>query len=290
MLPRFPRIVFSVNKYVNLFYHLCVLFLEYFPDEIIGFLNNSTYIQEHKKLRTERLHELFQALQKHSYYTWDFMGLPLSQVDDIGSVKNTLLDTSQKVTQTWHEIYQEALSSYDDIWAQTEPKLKKYASEFKAQWDPISELVLTTMSSMTRRFWNEECINVNFVDCVRGGSAWIKDVVLVPYPDMDVEKKLFAHELAHTLIPEYCLREKLQEAGLDWSIAHTVVDLIAYFSVKEHVSEPNRRGIRPNSSYYVRVEELYPVFEECFMHPESYEDFGGILMRIRLPNDRKHTS
>ena len=284
-----PRIVFSVSKYVNLFYHVGVLFLEYSPDEIIGFLKNSTYIKEHERLRTKKLHELFQILQKYSYYTWDFMGLPLSQVDDMSSVKNILLDTSQKVAQTWHEIYREALGAYEHIWARTEPKLRKFASEFKTQWDPISEPILAKMSNMAKRSWNEECINVNFVDCVYGGSAWIKDVVLVPYPDMDIEKKLLAHELAHTLIPEYYLRQELRKARLDWSISHTVVDLIAYFSVKEHVSEPNRRGIKPNPSYYAHVEELYPVFEECNMHPESYGDFEDILKRINLPNTSQYT-
>jgi hypothetical protein len=218
------------------------------------------------------------------------MGLPLSQVTDPGSVKNILLDTSQKVTQTWYEIYQEALGAYEHIWARTEPKLGKFMAEFKAQWDPISEPVLTNMSNMAKRSWNVECLNVNFVDCVCGGSAWIKDVVLVPYPDIDVEKKLLAHELAHTLIPEYYLRQELRKAHLDWSISHTVIDMIAYFSVKDHVSESDRRGIKPNPNYYAHVEELSSVFEECYTHPESYGDVEGMLKHIKLPNTSQHTA
>lgn len=290
LLAGVPRIVLSVSKYVNLFYHVGVLFPEYFPDEIIGFLKNSTYIEEHERLRTKKLHKLFQTLQEYSYYTWDFMGLPLSQAGDSGSVRHILLDTSQKVAQIWHEIYHEALGAYEHIWAQTEPKLKKFTSEFKTQWDPISEPVLTNMSNIAKRFWNEGCINVNFVDCVHGGSAWIKDIVLAPYPDMDIEKKLLAHELAHTLIPEYYLREELRKARLDWAISHTIVDMIAYFSVKKHVSRPEKRGIKPNPNYYAHVEELYPVFEKCYMHPESYRDFESILKRINLPKANQHTS
>lgn len=276
--------MFSVSKYVNLFYHVGVLFLEYFPDEIIGLLKNSTYIEQHERLKTKKLHKLFQTLQEYSYYTWDFMGLPLSQVDNSGSVKNTLLETSQKVAQIWNEIYQEALKTYEQIWARTEPRLKKFASEFEAQWDPICEQVLTKMSNIAKRSWSEECINVNFVDCVYGGSAWIKDVVLVPYPDMDIEKKLFAHELAHTLVPEYYLRKELQKARIDWSLSHTIVDMIACFSIKEHVSKPDRQGIKPNPNYYAHAEELYPIFEQCYMHPKGYTDFEDILKRINLPD------
>jgi hypothetical protein len=283
---RTPQIRFSVSKYVNLFYHVSVLFSEYFPDEIsLGILKNSTYRQEHERLKTERLHKLFQSLQEQSFYTWDFMGLPLSETNDMMSAKGILVDTSQKIAQIWLEIYQEALNTYEDIWAQTGPKLKNFASEFGAQWISVSESILTKMSSMTKLSWKEGYMNVHFVDCIRGGSAWVKDIALPPFPNMDVEKKLLAHELAHTLVPDYLLKGKLQKVGLDWTIAHTAVDLIAYFSIKEYVTEPEKRGIKPNPSYYAHVEELYPIFEECYLQPENFPDFETVLKQIKLPDN-----
>jgi len=282
-LVKVPKIRFFINKYVNMFYHLCVLFSEYFPDEIsLGILNNSTYRQEHEDLKTEKLHQLFQSLQEYSFYTWDFMGLPLFQTDKAVPASEILIKTSQKITQLWTEIYQEALNPYETIWALTEPGLKTSISEFEPQWIPVQQSILTRMSSIAKLPWKKEYVKVHFVDCIRGGSAWIRDVALPPFPNMDVEKKLLAHELAHTLAPDYFLKTRLQRFGLDWAIAHTVVDLIAYFSVKEHVVEPEKRGIKPNPSYYAHVEELYPVFEECYNHPEEYQSLDQVLAQIKL--------
>lgn len=266
-----------------MFYHLCVLFSEYFPDEIsLGILNNSTYRQEHGHLKTGRLHQLFQSLQEYSFYTWDFMGLPLFVTDKTVPASGILVNTSQKVAQLWFEIYQEALNSYENIWTPTEQKLKAYAFEFEHQWIPVQESILTKMSNIAKLPWKKECINVHFVECIRGGSAWIRDVALPPFPNMDVEKKLLAHELAHALAPDYFLKTRLQRLGLDWTIAHTVVDLIAYFSVKEHVVEPGKRGIKPNPSYYAHVEELYPVFEKCYNYPKKYQSLDQVLEQIKL--------
>ena len=266
-----------------MFYHLCVLFSEYFPDEIsLGILNNSAYRQEHAHMKTEELHRLFQGLQEYSFYTWDFMGLPLFQADEEAAAGKILANTSQKITQLWLEIYREALNPYEDIWAQTEPKLKAFSHEFEHQWVPVQESILTQMSSVAKLPWKTDCVNVHFVDCIFGGSAWTKDVALPPFPNMDVEKKLLAHELAHTLAPDYFLKTRLKKLGLDWDIAHTVVDLIAYFGVKEHVVEPEKRGIKPNPDYYAHVAELYPIFEECYNHPEKYQRLDRILEQIKL--------
>lgn len=280
---RVPRIRFTINKYLNMFYHLCVLFSEYFPDEIsLGILNNPTYRQEHERLKTGKLHQLFERLQKYSFYTWDFMGLPLFETNDMLRAKRILTDTSQKMAQIWFEVYQESLPSYESIWAQIEPRLKTFASEFEAEWIIVQKAILTKMSDIAKLPWKQEYVNVHFVDCIHGASGWIRDVALPPFPNIDVEKKLLAHELAHTLVPDYFLRTRLQKLGLDHTIAHTIIDLIAYFSVKEHVVKPEKRGIKPNPNYYTHVEELYPLFEECYMHPENFPDFEAMLRRIIL--------
>jgi len=283
VLPEVPNTRFSVNKYVNLFYHVCVLFFEYFPDEYsLGILNNSTYRQQHEHLKTQSLHQKFQYLQQHSFYTWDFIGKPLFEAPTMASTREILKGTSQNLIDVWLEILSEASMSYKDIWAQTEVKLKEYMSKFEAEWNPICKSILTIMANLAKLSWTTKAINVHLVDCVYGAQSWISDVVAPPFPVVDIEKKLLAHEIAHTLLPDYLLKTKLQSLGLDGDISHTIVDLIAYFGVKEYVADPERRGIKPNPNYYAKVTKLYPIFEDCYKNPERHQSFDEVLKQIKL--------
>jgi hypothetical protein len=276
-----PKLRFLANKYVNLFYHLSTLFAEYFSDEeSSGILNNTTYRQANARLKTEKLHQLFQSLQEHSFYAWDFAGKSLSQTDTLSQVETALSDESKKLADIWLKIYSESLPSYESVWTQTEPRLKEYMQKFQTEWSSINESVLSKMADIAKRGWKQDHITVHFVSCVNGASAWINDIVLPPFPNVDVEKKLLAHELAHTLVPDYALKPKLQSLALDSNIAHTAVDLIAYFSIKEHVTDPEKRGIKPNPTYYAQVDKLYPVFEDCYKHPEKYNSLDEILRQI----------
>lgn len=286
-----PKVRFSVNEYINLFYHLSVLFSEYFSDEeSLGFLNNSAYRQKYEHLKTEKLHQLFQSLQEYSFYTWDFAGKSLFETDTMSSAAEVLKNTSQKVAKIWFEIYSEAFDSYEDIWTQTKPRLKEYAQTFEIEWDSIGASVLSRMSSIARCSWKHKSIDVHFVDCLYGASAWVKDIALAPFLDMDVEKKLLAHELAHTLVPDHFLKRRLRHFGLDLSLSHTIVDLIAYFSVKEHVTDSERRGIKPNPNYYEQVDRLYPILEGCHKHPETCQNFDEILKQTKKLSYTEHTS
>jgi len=278
-----PHIRFYVNKYVNLFYHVCVLFSEYFPDEYsLGILNNSSYRQQYEHLKTQSLHQKFQCLWQSSFYTWDFVGKSLYETNVMSSAKEVLKGASQDFAEIWMEILSMALPSYESIWTQTEVKLKEFMSKFETEWNPVYEIILTKMSDIAKLPWKTEFINAHFVDCVYGAQSWSKDVVLPPFPIIDIEKKLFAHEIAHILAPDYILKTKLQSLDLDCAIAHTIVDLIAYFSVKEHVTDPERRGIKPNPNYYAQVSKLLPLFEECHKNPTKYHNFDEILKQIKL--------
>ena len=137
------------------------------------------------------------------------------------------------------------------------------------------------MSNVVRCSWRQKWVRIHFADCLYGASAWVRDVAVPPFPNMDVGKKLLAHELAHILVPDYFLKMKLQDVGLDCSIAHTIVDLIAYFGVKDHVTDPERRGIKPNPDYYEQVDKLYPIFEDCSKHPEKCRNFDEILRQVK---------
>lgn len=276
-----PSVRFLMNKYVNLFYHACVLFSEYFPDEYsLGILNNSTYRQRHEHLKTQSLHRKFQNLWRHSYYAWDFVGKSLCETNSITSTKEKLGRTSEDQMDTWLGILSEALLSYEPIWGDVEGRLEEYKSEFEIEWNPIYKSILTKMSNLAKLPWTMGFINVHLVDCVYGAQSWIEGVVAPPFPIIDVEKKLLAHELAHILVPDYFLKTKLQHIGLDCTISHTIVDLIAYFGVKEHVTDLERKGIKPNPDYYADVPKLYPIFESCYKNPDRYQNFDEILMRI----------
>jgi hypothetical protein len=283
MLFKVPKVKFLVSKNVNLFYHVCVLFSEYFPDELsLGILNNSSYRQLYGCLKTESLHEKFQQLQLYSYYTWDFVGKSLFELNSTFSVRENLHIISRKIADIWLKIFEEALPPYEDTWAETREKLEKYEIAFETEWHPIYESVLNKMSNMAKLQWRIESINVHLVDCVHGAASWIEDVVLPPFPDMDVEKKLLTHELSHILMPEYFLKTKLQNLGLDPAISHTIVDLTAYFGIKEHLADTERLGMKPNPKHYVQVHELYPIFEECCENPDKHRNFDEILKQIKL--------
>jgi hypothetical protein len=259
------------------------LFSEYFSDEYsLGILNSSAYRQQHAHLKTEVLHREFQELWRYSYYSWDFIGRSLLKVGAIGPVKGILEKESHGQDEIWVRILSEALPSYENIWAQTGARLEEYKSMFEAEWNPISESTLTSMSKLVKLPWKIESINVGLVDCVYGAQSWARDVVMPIFPVIEVEKKLLAHEIAHILVPDYFLKTRLKALGLDCTISHTIVDLIAYFGIKDYVTDPKRKGIKPNLDYYAHVAELYPVFEDCLKNSDSYTDFDDILRRITL--------
>jgi len=282
-MPRVPKVRFFVNKYVNLYYHVCVLFSEYLSDEYAnGILNNSAYRRQHERLKTQSLHQKFQNLWRYSYYAWDFVGKSLFEAKTNACARKILSRASQDQVDVWLDILSEALPSYEDIWSQMEGRIREFVVNFDAEWNAIHDSILSKISDVAKLPWKTQFINVHFVDCVRGASSWIEDVVMPPFPDMDVEKKLLSHEIAHILVPDYLLKTKLQTLGLDCSIAHTIVDLIAYFSVKENVTDPERRGIKPNPDYYKEVPKLYSIFDDCYKNPGRYQNFDEVLKQIKL--------
>jgi hypothetical protein len=81
--------------------------------------------------------------------------------------------------------------------------------------------------------------------------------------------------------------KELGKSKLVPEVAHTVVDMIAYFSVKDFIAKPvdpkiERKGVVPNKNYYPKVEELYPLFEEYSKNPSEYADFASLVEKIIL--------
>jgi len=92
-------------------------------------------------------------------------------------------------------------------------------------------------------------IRVNFVDCLNGGFAWTDSIAVYPFPDMDVEKKFLAHELSELMTPTSTVIRILADAGLDESISHTVVDMLASSASKISSKILIEKGIKPNPSF-----------------------------------------
>ncbi len=100
---------------------------------------------------------------------------------------------------------------------------------------------------------------------------------MVPFPERDVEKKLLAHELSELITPQSMIVRRLRTSGLDVGLVHTIVDLIAYFSVKDFLENPERKGMKPNPNYYPAVGELFPFFESYSKNPSSYDSFETLI-------------
>jgi hypothetical protein len=262
---------------------VCVLFSEYFSDEYAkGILNNQPYRQKYESLKTQSLNEKFRNLWQRSYYAWDFVGKSLFKAKTNAAVRSILEKESQNQMNVWLDILSEAWPAYRSIWEQAEHRIKEYAREFSDTWNLTQSSVLPKMSEIAKLSWAVESINVHFVECVNGASSWADDIVMACFPDTDVEKKLLSHEIAHILAPDYLLKTKLQSLKLDDALAHTIVDLIAYFSVKNHLANPERRGMKPNPHYCLEVSRLYPIFEDAYDHPNKYGSFDDILRQIKL--------
>src|SRR3989454_11404387 len=96
---------------------------------------------------------------------------------------------------------------------------------------------------------------------------------------MDVEKKFLAHELSELITPTSTVNRILADGGLDESISHTVFDMIAFFSVKDFIKNLDRKGIKPNPSYYPMANTLFPLLEGYSRDPAAYPDFESFFKR-----------
>ncbi len=177
------------------------------------------------------------------------------------------------------DIMKQDIHGYDDIWTSTKPRLEEYKKKFIEEWSPIGSQVLSRLSLLSKEDWTVNDIQVNFVDCLNGGFAWTDSVAVYPFPDMDVEKKFLAHELSELMTPTSTVVRILADAGLDERVSHTVVDMLAFFSVKDFVKNLDRKGIKPNPSYYPMADALFPLLEGYSKDPGAYPDFESFFKR-----------
>ena len=280
-----PRIRLEVSSLVNEFCHVSVLYSDCLPLELSsGMLGNKLYASRSSQLRQNNiLRELQRA--SISSRSWYSLARELMTRD----LEEILLDWKgrEPMTDVFLKVLSQGSNGWAQIWDLTRPRLEEYKQKFESAWSPISDSVLSRLSQLSRTVWTTDEIRVHFADCLNGGFAWHDSIAFATLPDIEVQKKFLAHELSELITPSRLVEQELGRAGLDQGITHTVVDMIAYFSVKDFIAklvDPNieRKGVVPNKNYYPKVEELYPIFEEYSKNPSEHDDFGSLVKKIVL--------
>ncbi len=271
-----PKIVFKASRIMNEFCHISVLYADQLPDELaLGMLGNKSYREQNAHFRDDQVLRGFKQSGQISPRAWYSLARGLMRSGRLDEVKRG--DGLDGPADFLLRTLRDGAMGYDGVWAKTRELLEDYKEKFEAIWDPVSEKTLANLSLLSKRDWVADEILVDFVDCLWGGFSWVDTIAFTPFPDMEVQKKFLAHELSELVTPSSMVESRLAESGLNCGIAHTVVDMIAYFSVKDSISNLERKGIRPNPSYYPSVETLYPLFEKYSRDPVAYGDFRAFV-------------
>lgn len=249
-----------------------------------GMLGNKAYQAKHSGLRQDQLRlDLQQTGSFKSQSDWFNYATGLIRRDGSGGPES--LADGSKFSELFQEIRLRREAGFETIWKEARPRLEEYREKFQSRWRPISDRVIASLSALAKMPWRIENIQVHFVDCLYGGFGWKSSIGFAAFPDMEVQKKFLAHELSELITPQRIVIEHLQKEGLNPEIAHTVVDMLAYFSVRDFIAkpvspQPERKGIRPNSNYYPNAEELFPIFDRYSHDPSEYPTFAGLVQDI----------
>jgi hypothetical protein len=281
-----PKISLEVNKLVNEFCHVSVLYADCLPIELSsGMLGNKVYASQNAPLRQNIIiHDLQRA--SISPRSWYAFARDLMRAGDLEEVASNWKGC-EPMTDLFLSILSQGSNGWEQIWDLTRPRLEEYKEKFGSVWSPIAESVLSRLSQLSKTEWTTDEIRVHFADCLNGGFAWQDSIAFATLPDVEVQKKFLVHELSELVTPSRLVEQELGRAGLDQGVTHTVVDMLAYFSVKDFIAKPvhpgiERKGVVPNKNYYPKVDELYPVFEEYSQKPSEYYDFASLLKKIVL--------
>ncbi|HYY92264.1 MAG TPA: hypothetical protein VE955_09770 [Candidatus Dormibacteraeota bacterium] len=277
-----PKVEFEVSRAVNEFCHLSVLYSEIMPVELAnGILRNASYQERYHRLHD---HGTRLKLQKtgpvSSASEWYEFVTGLMERDKTGGLSS--FSKHSGFAELFQGLRQRRALGFDEIWKETRPRLVKYMYSFQSLWTPISDRVLSKLRELAKAHWQTGTIRAHYVDCLYGGFAWKDSIGLTTLPDMDVQKKFLAHELSELITPQQLVRQHLQKEGLDLRIADTVVDLFAYFSVRDFLSKHDskseeKNGIRPSRRYYAEADVLYMFFERYAEDPMIYADFDSVI-------------
>lgn len=272
---------------MNEFFHVSVLYAEYLPSELSsGMLGNKSYLDRNAHLRQDGTLRELQTTPPMSSSSWYSFARDLMKAEGLEEVASEWKGRVPLIDLFLNLLHRDA-EGWGEIWEKAQTRLEQYKEGFEAVWSPISDSILSRLASLAKRQWRTDEIRVHFADCLYGGFAWHDCIAFATLPDTEVQKKFITHELSELITPSRLVEESLGEAGLDPGIVHTVVDMLAYFSVKDFIAKPvyphpERRGVVPNSNYYPKVEELYPVFDNYSKNPSKYDGLGSLIEEIIL--------
>ena len=187
-----PTTRFQIDEFVNYFYHITGLFPELFGPHALQRVNiDPRHLEKYGYMKTPRTVETVRALHRLGWIDcepWDVQGLLGNRI------------RSERAAAGWKQLYDQTAPQFQEIWrGGLEKELAEYGERFSAAWEPISQEVLLNISKLAKRDWHSQALEVYFVHCLYGGSSRPDGIVIVPYDDFDVEKKLLAHELVHAL-------------------------------------------------------------------------------------------
>jgi len=288
-----PQIEFGVSRVVNEFCHISVLYSELMPIELAtGMLGNKSYQAQNAHFRRDEVRLELQRVGPFATESeWYQFATGLMKRGPSGGLE--ALSANSKLAELFRKIHQRGVAGFEEIWSEARPRLERYKESFEAEWSPIGDQVLSRLSTLAKTPWALDRIRVHFIDCLYGGFGWNDCIGFAAFPDLQVQKKFLAHELSELITPRHIVGDALRKAGLSSEIAHTVVDMLAYFSVRNFLARPvypnpERKGIRPNPNYYPAVEELYPTFESYAENPSIYADFEELVQvmiaKLKVPN------
>src|SRR5712691_9808747 len=253
-----PRIRLEVSSLVNEFCHVSVLYSDCLPLELSsGMLGNKVYVSRNSQLRQNSiLRELQRApISPRSWYAFARDLMRAGDLEEVGSEWKG----REPMTDLFLNVLSQGSNGWVQIWDQTRPRLEEYKQKFGSVWSPITDSVLSRLSHLSKTEWMTDEIRVHFADCLNGGFAWQDSIAFATLPDIEVQKKFLGHELSELITPNQLVSEELEREGLDPGLTHTVVDMLAYFSVKDFIAKPvqpgiERKGVLPNKNYYPKVE------------------------------------
>jgi len=288
-----PQVQFGVSRVVNEFCHISVLYTELMPIELAtGMLQNKAYQARNAHLRRDEVRlELQKVGTFASESDWYRFATGLMKTAPSGGLE--ALSGKSKFTELFRKIRQGGVAGFEHIWKEARPRLEEYKEKFQSEWSPIGDQVLSRLSTLAKTPWALDRIPVHFIDCLYGGFGWNDCIGFAAFPDLQVQKKFLAHELSELITPRHIVGDVLRRADLNSEIAHTIVDMLAYFSVRDFLAKPvypnpERKAIKPNPNYYPAAEELYPAFESYAENPSIYADFEDLVQdmitKLKVPN------
>ena len=246
-----------------------------------GMLGNKAYQARNAHLRRDEVRlELQRVGPFASESEWYRFATGLMNRGPSGGLE--ALSGNSKFAGSFQKIRQGGEAGFEEIWREARSRLEEYKEKFESEWSPISDQVLSHLSTLAKTSWAVDRIRVHFIDCLYGGFGWNDCIGFAAFPDLHVQKKFLAHELSELITPQRLVGDALGKANLNSGITHTIVDMLAYFSVRDFLAKPvypnpERKGIKPNPNYYPVVKELYPLFELYAENPSIYTDFEELV-------------